>query len=324
MAGDAVLLGEVGAKNRLYAQRADCLYVGNDLGGAFGGIFRFHLVGSGSGIDQGVVENLAAGVAVDCLNVLGRGQVKALVGLGHEVANVDLGGRRSNDGLGDAADQQIWHKAGEKRTGADGDEVGVCNRVQSLRHGCDVAGDKTQLSDAALAGGNVGFTPDRGPVLHAGFQFDVRSGRGVNVPACEQNFGRQAHRFGEILRDGSERGQKQVAETVAFQARAAIKTMAEQFRKQSFVFAERYDAIANVARRQHVEFFAQPAARSSVVAYRNHRGKVLNERPMLGERRASRSHHILFESPQQRGEAGTPADGHNSQSFSRSGLGPGR
>ncbi len=72
--------------------------------------------------------------------------------------------------------------------------------------------------------------------------------------------------------------EKKIAEAVAFQARAFLKAVLEQSREQGFVFGERNDAIAHVARRKHVEFFAQTAAGSAIVAHRDHAAQFANGR----------------------------------------------
>jgi hypothetical protein len=87
--------------------------------------------------------------------------------------------------------------------------------------------------------------------------------------------------------------------------------MLKQPREQRLVFGEGNDAIAHVARRKHIELFAQTAARSAIVAHRDHSRQFANGRLTGGGQR--RRHHVTLQPLQQRGEAGAPADRHHAQ-----------
>ena len=54
--------------------------------------------------------------------------------------------------------------------------------------------------------------------------------------------------------------------------------MLEELGEQGFILAEGDDAIANVAGREHVEFFAQASAGASVIANRDDGAEVANDR----------------------------------------------
>ena len=60
------------------------------------------------------------------------GQAEAFVGLSHQVADKNLGSRRLNDGLRNAANQQVRNQAGEERARTDGDQVGIRDGFQRL------------------------------------------------------------------------------------------------------------------------------------------------------------------------------------------------
>ena len=96
------------------------------------GVAGAQLGGDGRGVEHGVVEDLAAGVVEDGLDVLRGGEAGALVGLGHQVADVDAQGSGAADGLGDSVHQQVGDATGEQRAGADADDVGVVNGVERL------------------------------------------------------------------------------------------------------------------------------------------------------------------------------------------------
>ena len=67
----------------------------------------------------------------------------------------------------------------------------------------------------------------------------------------------------KIARELRQRGQKQVAEAMAFQSAAAGEPVLEQPRQQRFVLRQRHHAVADIARRQHVELAAQAAGAAS-------------------------------------------------------------
>src|SRR5450432_2055905 len=94
------------------------------------------------------------------------------------------------------------------------------------------------------------------------------------MSSSEQNFGGEAHGLRKIRSDGSERRQKEIAEAVPFEAGAFVEAVAKEFREQRFVSAEGDDAVANVARRKHVQLFAQAAAGSAVVADGDHSAQI--------------------------------------------------
>src|SRR5271166_3853031 len=84
------------------------------------------------------------------------------------------------------------------------------------------------------------------------------------------------------MRNRSKRGQKEISKAVAFEARALGEAVLKEPREQSFVFAERDNAIANVARRQHVEFLTQATAGAAIVADRHYGAKITNNRRSSG------------------------------------------
>ena len=139
VAEEVAFEGEV-AGDGFYAEGADAVEVGCDGGLATAGVLFQQGGGDGSGVDEGVVEETGVfsggmhscavraiwtAVLEDFFDVLGGGEAERLVGLGHEVADVDAGGAGCGDGLGDSADEEVGDQRGVERAGAEGDEVGV-------------------------------------------------------------------------------------------------------------------------------------------------------------------------------------------------------
>src|SRR5271166_1543887 len=218
-------LFQVVAENGDHTQGFNGFEVGNDLACALEGIFGFELIGNGSAIDQREVEELPVSVAVQGADMVGGGEAQTLIGLSHQVADVNLGGRRGDDGIGYATDEKVGNEAGEQGSGTDADDIGVGNGIERLGQRLDVGGDEEELLDANFAGGDIGLAADAGAVFHQCFQFDVGGGGRMNVATGKQDFGRQANRFGEIVGDRSESSEKEIAEAVPFEAGAFLETM---------------------------------------------------------------------------------------------------
>src|SRR5579885_3719903 len=68
-----------------------------------------------------------------------------------------------------------------------------------------------------------------------------------------------------------ERRQEQVPEAVPFQSTAIGKSVLEQPRKQRLILRQRDHAIADIARREHVEIAAQAARTAAIVRYSHNR-----------------------------------------------------
>ncbi len=182
----------------------------------------------------------------------------------------------------------------------------VCGRGLNIRR------IEKELLDTAAAGGDLGFAANPGTIFHQGFEFDVRSGRGIDVSASKQNFRRQADGLAEVAGDGGQRRQKQIAEAVTFEARSFHETMLKQAGEQGFVFGEGDDAVADVARRQHVELFAQASAGAAVVADRDHGAQFADLGWSASCQRAGTGD-VALQTFEQGGKTGAAADGDDTQ-----------
>src|SRR5271156_724765 len=82
--------------------------------------------------------------------------------------------------------------------------------------------------------------------------------------------------------------------------------MLEEPGHECFVFGKSNNAIANVARRKHVELFAQTAAGTTVVAHRHYSRQFANDR--LTSEGFCGGHDITLQALEQGGKTGAPAD----------------
>src|SRR4029077_3693537 len=93
--------------------------------------------------------------------------------------------------------------------------------------------------------------------------------------------------------------------------------MLEQAGKQSLVFREGDDAVAHVAGRKHVKFFAEASAGSAVVADGDDSaefGDLRGARPFCG---AAGANHVALKAFQQGREASAAADGDDIETTAR-------
>src|ERR1035441_9180608 len=101
-------------------------------------------------------------------------------------------------------------------------------------------------------------TPPRA-VRQRGFNGHVRGGRGIDAARDLEHFRRNFHRSRKVAHDLRQGRQEQVAEAVSLEPPAGLEPVLEEPGKQTGILAQRHHAVADIARRQHVEFPAQAA-----------------------------------------------------------------
>ena len=228
----------------------------------------------GAGIHDHIIEQVNAGVVMNRGDVVRRGELGGLSRLPHEVDEAGLHCPAPGDGLGDALDQQVGDDAGEQGAGAERDGVGFGDGLQGLRERDAARRIEPDSADAGAGSADAGFAGHDAAVLQIRFESHVGGRGGVDVALDGQHLRGDAHGAGEIARDVGERGQKEVAETVALQAATAGEAVAEQTRKQGFVFRERHHAVANIARWEHLEIAPQTARAAAVIAHGDDGGEI--------------------------------------------------
>ena len=317
MAEDFTFVDEV-AGDGFDAQGADAVEVGEDGGLAFAGVAGQGVDADGGGVDEGVVEDLGAGVVEDLFDVLRGGETERLVGLGHEVADVDAGGGGAADGFGDLADEEVGDERGIERAGAEGDEVGGGDGFEGFGEGRGVGGREHELGDGTLGGGDAGFAVDGGAVVHAGGDGGVGGGAGVDAAAGGEDLGAGLDGLGEVAGDAGEGGEEEVAEAVAFEI-AVGEAVLEEAGEEGFVLGEGDEAVADVAGGQHLEVFAEAAGGTAVVGdgddgreFADECGKVLEGGVGEGRGAGGRGDKGL-EAAQEGREASSSTDGDDSE-----------
>jgi hypothetical protein len=123
---------------------------------------------------------------------------------------------------------------------------------------------------------------------------------------------------------------KEVAEAVAVEL-ALVEAVLEEAGEEVLVFGESDHAVADIAGRKHLEVFAEAAGGASVVGDGDHGGEVADG---AGDGRAGRrcragggleadaaaavrGDDVALEAAEERGEAGSAADGYDAERFVR-------
>jgi len=311
VAEDFAFVDEV-AGDGFNAERADAVKVGFDGELAFTGILREGFGLDGCGVDEGVVEYPRAGVVENFFDVLGGGEAEGLVGLGHEVADVDAGGGTGGEGFGDAAYEEIGDQRGVERAGAEGDEIGVGDGFESFGKRLGIGGREHEFGDGFFRGCDAGFAVDDGAIVHAGGESGVGGGGGVDAAAGGEDLRRSLDGGGEVPGDSSERGEEEIAEAVTFEI-ARAEAVLEELGEKMLVLGEGDEAVAEVAGRRQMQVFAETARRATVVGDGDDGGEVADEAGevfvlRVGLRSLGRGD-VAFEAAQEGGEAGAAADG---------------
>ena len=206
-------------------------------------------------VQQSGIEDPRSGVFVDGLDVIGRSEAQAFVGLRHQVADVDLHRRRSGDRLRDSVHQNVGNQAGEERSGADGDEVGAGDGLQRLRQRLNIgAGSSADCTMRSLLAVMLVSPRTREPSSISASSSHVGSGRGINVSACGENFRREPHGLGEVAGHCRQSAQGRGCRSCVLRARTFRESDSGTGATSALVLGERDDAVANVARRQNAEF----------------------------------------------------------------------
>ena len=92
--------------------------------------------------------------------------------------------------------------------------------------------------------------------------------------------------------------------------------MPEEPRQQRLIIGQRHHAVAEVARRQHVEVTPQPPARSAIVGHGHDGSKIADQSSALGCSSGSlalRRRSIAAQPAQQGGKPGATTDGNHAQ-----------
>src|SRR5260370_25127393 len=105
---------------------------------------------------------------------------------------------------------------------------------------------------------------------------DVRKGRRKNATADGENFAADADGFSEIAGNVGQRGEEKIAEIVADETAARVKTILKKAAEEGFIFRKSHHAVANVAGRENAVLAAQATGASAVIGDGDDGGEIGN------------------------------------------------
>ena len=111
------------------------------------------------------------------------------------------------------------------------------------------------------------------------------------------------------MREVGEGGQEQVAETVSSEAAAVGKPVVKELSKKGFVFGQRHQAVADVARREYMELAAQPSRTPTLIRHGDDGGQASDVRLEPGGARRFRD--VELQPAQDGRKTRAPANGYH-------------
>ncbi len=200
-----------------------------------------------------------------------RREVRRLARLRREVDQHKFARGRRHQSAGEFGNQQVRNDTGEPRAGTEHDPVGIRHGGDRLGARRRPVGHERDTHDAAGSGRDLDLAPNCANRLRVGgeqtgdLRFDVERDHRHRQHAAvrpqqppDQIEGRNF--VTEQLVDGND---QQIAEGVIVQVTRAFETMLHDLGPGAaprVVTAQRRERHAQIARREHAEFFAQPAA----------------------------------------------------------------
>jgi len=256
-------VGEV-AGDRFDAEGTNAVEVGLDGHLGFAGVLGERGREDGRGVDEGVVEDFVTGVVEDLFDVLRGREAERFVGLSHEIADEDARGAGGGEGFGNSADEKIGDERGVEGAGAEGDQIGGGDGFERLGKRGGVCGREHEFSNSLAAGGDAGFALDERAIFHARGERGVGGGGGEDAAADGENLRGELHGLREISGDAGESGDEEIAEVVTLEVSLG-ESVLEELREEVLILRKRDHTVADIAGREHVEFFAESARRATIV-----------------------------------------------------------
>lgn len=315
VANDAVFFQEiVGKKTNLPFE--DFVAIDNNGLGALGAIAAAHIPGNAFAIGDNRVDDAAGNVVIDGAEMVAEGVASGLAGLSHEVGNVGARGLGAKDGPCDFRDKKIGNDAGVERAGAHENEVRLLNGFDGRGKRADTARIQFQFANRKPAARDAGFTVDALAIAEGCDEMHVGNGGRKDAPADGEDFAGNPHGFSEVTGDMGQGSEEEIAEIVAAEAPAGMKTILEETAEKGFVLGEGDHAVADVTGRKHAIFAAEPAGTATVIGNRDDGGEV-GDRALGGRVLVAASNDKFLQAAEERGEAGTTAKSNNAQAARR-------
>ena len=199
----------------------------------------------------------------------GRRIAVGLTGLGHHIADIDLEGTASAQLLSNTTDQEVRHDACIEAAGTEDDCIRCANRLERGWHRCDILREQAYAADASRYLGDMRFTLDDRPVLEDRVKAHGLLRCGQDTPLDREDLRGLAQRCLHVASDLRHRSEKEIAEAVPREIACSLKTMLKEFFHQRFGVGKCDETVAQIARRDNAELFAQTSRGAAVVRHRH-------------------------------------------------------
>src|SRR5216684_4127799 len=236
VADDAVFLEEI-VEDDAEAELLESGKIDGYRFGTLGAVAPGHLGRHGLAIGDDPIDDSARDVLLYRAKMIAKRVASGFARLSHQIGDIHARSLGSGDRAGDFRNQQVRENAGVERAGPEQNQVGLPDGFDGPGERTHAARGKLEFLDGrAATGGDAGFAVNGAAVFERGNEVDVRKRRWKNAAADGEHFAADANGFGEIAGDVRERSEEKIAEIVADEAAAGMKTILEEAAKKSFVF----------------------------------------------------------------------------------------
>jgi len=276
-----------------------------------------HVGRNGLAIRDDPIDHALRDVLLDGAKMISEGVAGGFSGLGHQIGDIDARGFGLGDGGGNFRDHQIRKNAGVERAGAEQNQVSFLDGFDGPGQRTHAPRGKLELLDGRAAGGDARFAMNDAAVFERGDEMHVRKRRGKNPAPNGQHFAADANGFRKISGDVRERGKEKIAEIVADESAARMKTILKQAAEQRLILRESDHAVANVAGRKDAILAAQAAGAAAVISDGNN-GSEIGNGPFGGGAAVGAANHMFLKAAEERGKAGAASKGDDAEAGGKS------
>ncbi len=250
----------------------------------------------------------------DGTQMIAEGEIRGFPWLGHEVGDVGPRSFGVRDRVSNFWNEQIGNHAGVKRTGAHEDDVGLLYGFDRGGERTNAAGIQRNFTNGNLAVRDARFALHSFAIGKSSDQVHIRKRGREDAAAHSEDFAGDANGLSEVPGDMRERRQEEVAEIVAAQATADMKTILKEAAQQRFILRKCHHAIADVAWRKYAIFPAEASGAAAVVGDRDDGSKV-SDRPFERRMLIAAANDVFFQTAEQCGKTGASSQRDNAQAI---------
>ena len=201
-------------------------------------------------------------------------KIGRLAGLRHQIDEADLQCLRLPDCSRNPFDQQIRNETGVKRTRTDCDQIRIRNRIQCLRERLRSWRMKPNCTDPLITAADQRLAADDLPVSQDSGQRNIRRGGRKILPAIFSTSADWRTASGKSPVMCVSAVKKRLPKLWPLSPRPESNRYWKRRDRNAPSSASATMQLADIARRQHVEFAAQPARTSPIIGDSDNRSDI--------------------------------------------------